>query len=208
MPIIASDDFNRANESPLASPWTTGTGNLSSDLVSNAMSIAVPTDDNRANIYTGPVWPDDQWSKAALTVSGTVGGRAGPALYVRYSSSSTTFYRFSTDHAGATNCNISRFLAGARTTIVDFTQAWTDRDIWEFRVEGPAGSARLRTFLNGVQISDTTDNSSLSSGTPGAGVSGSALETWSVDNWSGGTGDDTRSSDDPPIGILGRGAGW
>jgi len=189
MAVLASDDFNRANESPLASPWVSTGFLVDCDLISNAVSYPVMDNNNKAMLRGGITWPDDQYSKAALNCVSTGGVRQGPALYVRYVGGGVdTCYRFSTDHAASTNCNVSRFITGNRTTIVDFTQAWSDGDIWELRVSGPASAARLQTFLNGVQKSDTTDNSSLVSGSPGIGVSGnSTITSWSVDTWEGGS---------------------
>ena len=187
MAVLASDDFNRADENPLASPWATQTGLSNTKLLSNRCSYDIMDGSNRGNFYGGVAWPADQWSKAKLYCVSTGGVRQGPALYVRMAAGAITNYRFSTDHAAATNCNISRFVAGVRTTVVDFTQAWSDGDEWELWVEGPATAARLRTFLNGVQKSDTTDNSSIAAGFPGIGVSGNAtITSWSIDDWSGG----------------------
>lgn len=183
MAVLASDDFNRANETPLAAPWTDVVGQV--NLVSNAVTSAID-DNNRGMYYSGPAWPDDQWSKAKLYVDSTGGVRMGPALYVRLAAG-VDCYRFSTDHAASNNCNVSRFVASSRTTIVDFTQAWNDGDEWMLQVEGPATAARVRVFLNGVQKSDDTDNSSIASGSPGIGISGSAtITSWSLDDWSGG----------------------
>ena len=105
MAVLASDDFNRADEAPLVAPWTDpGIGGV--DLISNRASFSVMDNSNRGMYYSGPAWPDDQWSKARLYVDSTGGVRQGPALYVRMASGANTVYRFSTDHAAVTNCNI------------------------------------------------------------------------------------------------------
>lgn len=190
MAVLAKDDFNRADEATLASPWVKPTS-LSLDVCNLTSFRASSTIDdvNRAAVYIGPTWPNDQWSKARLYCVSTAGVRQGPALYVRtdIAGPGYTGYRLSTDHAASTNCNISRFLSDSRTTILDFTQAWNDGDVWELRVEGPASAARLRAFLNDVQIADVIDNSSITTGSPGVGVSNNVLiSSWSIDEWSGG----------------------
>lgn len=187
MATLASDDFNRADEATLASPWVKPTSaNLDvCNLTSNRVSSTIDNV-NRAAIYSGPAWPNDQWSRAKLYCVSTAGVRQGPALYVRMTDGNSC-YRFSTDHAASTNCNISRFNSDSRATVLDFTQAWTDGDVWELRVEGSASAARLGVFLNGAQVAGVTDNDTIASGSPGIGVSNNVLiSSWSIDDWSGG----------------------
>lgn len=186
MSTLARDDFNRANESPLAAPWAQAIGDGGAmKLASNSVTQVTIDSNNDGAIYTGMAWPDDQWSAAKLTTTSAVGVRQGPCLHVRYALAANTNYRLSLDHAASTNCNISRFLAGVRTTVLDFTQAWADGDTWMLGVDGPAAAARLRVFLNGVLIQSVTDNSSLASGYTGIGISDSSV-TATIDDWSGG----------------------
>ncbi len=184
--LRASDDFNRANVSPLASPWAAAVGDGGTlKIVSNKVTQVTVDSNNDGAIYTGITWPGDQWSEARFTTTSTGGGRQGPCLHVRYALAANTNYRLSVDHAASTNCNISRFVAGTRTTILDFTQAWTDGAIWMLAVDGPASAARLRVYLNGTLIQTVTDSSGIATGYPGIGVSDNDVIA-TIDDWRGG----------------------
>jgi hypothetical protein len=107
---------------------------------------------------------------------------------VRYAAAANTCYRFTADHAASNNVDISRIVAGARVTVVAFTQAWSDGDTWRFDVTGPSNAASLRLFLNGTMIQQATDTSSIASGTPGIFFGDNVdITSWSADTWSGGT---------------------
>jgi hypothetical protein len=187
--VIASDNFNRANEDPLAGDWTTAVGDGGAmRIVSNVATKNAAVDSNNDGaIYDGVTFPDNQWSAAKLSVTSTNGVRRGPALFVRHAFAANTSYRISVDHAASNNCNISRFLAGTRTTLLDFTQAWTDGAEWKIAVDGPASAARIRIYLNGTLLQTVTDNSSIASGYPGIGVSDSEdVTNVVIDDWHAG----------------------
>ncbi len=184
--VIASDNFNRANEDPLAGDWTTAVGDGGAmRIVSNVATKNATVDaNNDGAIYDGITFPDNQYSAAKLSVTSTNGVRRGPALFVRHAFSANTSYRISVDHAASNNCNISRFLAGVRTTLLDFTQAWTDGAEWKIAVDGPASAARIRIYLNGTLLQTVTDNSSIASGYPGIGVSDQTdVSNVVIDDW-------------------------
>lgn len=179
----ATDDFNRANETPLAGNWSAGSGDTAFNLASNA---AFSPDDSvdRCSIYTGASFGNDQSSKAKLTTSGTSGGGAGPGLCVRHAPAARTFYRLATDHAASTNVEFGRFVAGSFTVLGSFTQAWTNGDTWEFRAVGPAAATVLTIYLNGALVQTFTDNSSLASGSPGISYSTTSI-SGTIDDWVG-----------------------
>src|SRR6266446_7828989 len=79
MSQLASDNFNRANESPLASPWVvSGFGlNLVSNKTEGSQAAA-----NCTSFYdTSVAWPDDQYSQATIVGPFT----DGRGLVVRWS---------------------------------------------------------------------------------------------------------------------------
>lgn len=177
-----SDDFTRANETPVAGNWSTGiTGDASSvfNLSSGALVVSNALADASA-VYTGATWGNDQSSKADLTVTGTAGGGSGVGLWVRRATGAKTGYRFIADHAGSTNCELAKFVANTFTSLLTFTQAWTNGDTWELRVIG----STLTIWLNGSQIQSTTDSAVASGGFPGAAYSSTDTSA-SVDNWIG-----------------------
>lgn len=177
----ATDNFNRANETPLAGNWTT-TG-IAMNLTGN---VAVPsaTGSDCGARYSGATWGNDQSSSAKLATTDTAGGGVGPGLLVRWSAAATTGYRLVATHAATNNIELSRFIAGAFTVLVGFTQAWTDGDTWELRVIGPATAAVLGMYVNGTLVRTFTDNSSIASGFPGIAYSSTAANA-TIDDWTG-----------------------
>lgn len=184
---MATDNFNRANESPMAGNWTNVQGEF--DLVSNAaqpQSLAV---DSGAR-YNAITWPDDHYSQAKLTINNTGGGGVGIGLLVRCSTSAVTFYRLAIDHAGASNMEIGRTVASAFTSLsVQTAGAWTDGDTWKFTASGTGATVTLQVYKNGVQVgTDVTDSSAnrLLTGQGGIFYS-SAATSASLDDWDGGS---------------------
>jgi hypothetical protein len=80
-----SDNFNRANEAPLAGNWSLITSHAAWNLTTNQI---VPSGVGGLDLgawYSGASWGPDQSSKAKLTVVGTSAG-TGPGLCVRCAS--------------------------------------------------------------------------------------------------------------------------
>jgi hypothetical protein len=181
---IASDAFNRPNENPLVGVgrvWTTVSGNVAMQVVTNAATPTSVSGSDDGAYYSGVNWPADQYSRANLTVSGTGGTQQGVCLMVRVATGATTFYRLVADHAVSTNVALVRFNAGTPTLLVAFTQSWSDGDLWELRVRG----AFLQALLNGTVVQAFQDTAPLASGSPGIGLS-TVVTSASIDNWEGG----------------------
>lgn len=181
MGVIATDNFNRANETPLSGGgnWSLSFGDNPWDLSGNVVVPRVIFNDCVMH-YTAGTWPNDQYSKADLTVTATVGGDQGVGLTVRGTTAATTYYRAVADHAASGNVSIAKMVAGVHTTLVSGTFSWTDGATWELRVQGTT----LTFLCNGVTVLTTTD-SSIASGTPGIALS-SNVTSASIDNWEGG----------------------
>lgn len=181
IPVIAMDNFNRSNETPLS-----GGGNWSlsfSDYQWNlSTNVAVPSAANADCImhYTAGTWPNDQYSKADLTVNGTNGGDQGVGLTVRGSTVTRTYYRAIADHAESGNVSISKFKNGVYTPLVSGSASWADGATWEFRVQGTT----LILLCNGVTVLSTEDGD-IVAGNPGIALS-SIVTSASIDNWEGG----------------------
>lgn len=180
---VAADDFNRANETPLAGNWATVTSESAFNLASN---VAVPSNDANdcGARYSGRVWADDQSSSAVL-ISPNAGADVGTGLCVRVASGVRTYYRCVISAAGATDCTLRRFIAGASTQLVQFTTPFASGDRVTFRVSGPASAAFLEVLVNGVGVGTFTDNSSLQSGSPGISYSSNQAGN-SINDWEGG----------------------
>lgn len=181
MSVLATDDFNRANENPLGNGvWTTSNGQVAWQIQT---STATPTDvavTNDGSYYSGIAWPNDQYSQAKLTVSSSAGGDQGVGLLARQKSTSNTFYALVTDHAAASNVNLIKFVGGAGAILNTTTHPWTDGDTWRLEVQGTT----LRAIRNTSTITTTTD-ASIANGSPGIFLS-TAVTSASLDDWEGG----------------------
>lgn len=180
---VVADNFDRANQAPLASGWTTGTTDGAFNLTGNvAVPAAIGSDSS--SFYSGATWSADHSSQGRLTCTGTAGGTSGIGLCVRHAPAAKTYYRFVIDHAATNNANIARMLAGGFTSLITWTQAFTDGDLFEFRVSGPAAASVLVLFRNGVQVQTFTDNSTVATGAPGLAYS-SVETSVNVNDWVG-----------------------
>jgi hypothetical protein len=191
---LATDNFNRANGG-LGANWT----DLSS--VSETFQVtsnkAVPTSltgtDSGAR-YSGRTWTADQYSRAALSCTDTeaADGQAGPGVAVRCSGTSGAsriWYRVCVQHSATLNVSLSKHIGGTYTPLVTWTQAWTNGDVWELKVEGTTLTV---THVTSATVVGTYTDSSISTGQPGIQFSTDTNVTAaSVDDWEGG---DTTAS--------------
>jgi len=179
----ATDNFNRANETPLGNGvWTVLPFTTSLSITSNVVVPTNPISDCGAR-YTGRAWADDQSSSAILTA--TAGGVGeGPGLCVRCASGALTYYRF-VINTSVGSAEFRRFIAGVSAQLDTFATVLTNGDRWTFRATGPASAVTLEALQNGVSRRTFVDNSSLQSGSPGLAYSSN--NTGSImDDWEGG----------------------
>ncbi len=198
----AQDSFNRADAGDLGANWTTVAGGSFSgtgySIVSNA---AQPTNfvSDKLVFYSAASFVNDQYAQAAVTVTGTNAG-TGPGVAVR-SASDATCYRVTASKAVANNIEVSKFTP-AFTSLGLRTVTWVDGDVLRIEVQGTT----IRVYQNGVQLGADIIDSALTGGA--AGVSYSSVATSGfLDNFDAGVASG-GPGDDPPIGFLGRGAGW
>lgn len=206
--VVASDDFNRADETPLSGGgnWIKQATTLQFNLSSNAIIASSLNTSDCTAVYVGRLWKRDHSSKAII--SSTSGGvLQGYGLTVRGDPLSYTGYHVYLGNSGSNNVTVGRTINGSFTQISQFTQAWSDGATWELLASGPIDNVTLQLFLNDSLIH--TD-SGISSAVPDGGYPGvimsSDVSAGSIDNWQGL--ESPSTSDDAPIGTLGRGAGW
>lgn len=174
--ILASDSFNRADENPIASPWTSAG---SFKILTN---VVLPTNaaQDSAAYYTGVVWPNDQYSKAKITTLaiGTGGNGAGVLARQHSTIGTKTRYRvaMTTDHA-----ELCKEVAGATTVLWNRATTFVSGNPIQLNVIG----STLRVFNNGSQIGADATDSAITSGNSGLFYS-STDATASIDDWEGG----------------------
>jgi hypothetical protein len=172
----SSDNFNRANETPLAGNWTSVTGQPGTlNLSANAVSIGNAGND-AAYYYTG-TWANDQTSSVEVTASNSSAG-AGAGPVVRAATGANTFYRAVVDSTG--NYEVGKVIAGTFTSIRTGTVSFANGLALKLSITGTT----LTLFYNGTQVGATMTDSSIASGKPGIGYS-STLTATTMDNWVG-----------------------
>lgn len=182
---LVFDSFDRANETPLAAPWATGSGDPAGfNITSN---VAAPTSlaSDACSVYNGagsPTWADNQGASVKVTMAGTNAG-SGWGVCLRHAPAARTQYRIILNKLGSNNVEIGRFAPGF-TSLTTLTTAWVDGDLLAAEVTGPAAAAVIRVFRNGVDIGGFTDNSTLLSGAPGISHS-STTTSGSLNDWTG-----------------------
>jgi hypothetical protein len=200
MVAIASDNFNRANSSSLGSNWVANTTLTNFwTISSNAAFPNSPTgaaNSDAESYYDGGItWPNDQYSKAALSATGgTTDDGAGPGLIVRHVGSATTrtWYRAVMQKAATTNVVVAKYFnSSGYTEIIQATVTWSDGDIWELDAQG----STLTLLHSGSSVGTTTDSTNTS-GFPGIGFS-TSITSGSLDNWE--AGDFTVAQDTPEL---------
>lgn len=167
----ASDDFNRANESPVGAPWTSVIGG-GANLSSNALTSTATTD--RRSLYSG-TWGNDHI--AHVNVGNLTSGVNYAAVCVRLATTGGgRGYEVYTDGvSGAGHTEIARWDAGAATVLASVATTFVNGDKLSLRIAGTT----LTVYKNDVSVGTTTD-STYSSGNPGCG----AYQSGTVDNFS------------------------
>lgn len=173
-----TDNFNRADENPLAGSWSTGSGETAMKIVSNSATFTAAGSD-ASSYWNLETWSADQYSQAKLTVTGTTLD-TGPGLVVRRSTSALTWYRV-TVSKNATNVALWKAVAGTYTNIWQRTATFTDGDTVRLEVKGTT----LRVFINGVQVGADATDTAISTGKPGIAYSSSSTAA-TVDDWEAG----------------------
>ena len=186
MSVLASDPFTGTGAG-LGANWTQQTGIQAMD---RSADTAIPNNlaaDCGAN-YSAITWPDDQYSQAEISVTGT-GNQTGIGIAVRMSDSARTFYWMVVCKAASNNVTITRFNAGTPSLLEQRTTTWVDGDIGKIQVSGQATNITIKVFQNGSQLgADISDTSASGLNAGRAGVAYSSTTTAaSLNNWEGGS---------------------
>jgi hypothetical protein len=183
MAQLASDNFDRADNTVLGSSWT--------DCITNGTPFAIATNQassaaagaDKQAFYNGVTWPDNHYSQVTIATTTTSGANgAGNGVSVRQSSSTTvkTMYRLV---VGSTGYEFGKFDgAGSFTSISSGSgTTFASSDVLKLEFSGTT----YRAYKNGTQFLTGTD-ALLSSGNAGLAYSSTTGTTGLMDNWSGG----------------------
>ena len=188
-----TDNFNRANETPLSGGgvWTNDSASAAFTFNLSA-NTAVPNSvaSDAYAWYTGATWDADQGAEANISCTSTLGGGQGVGVLLRKAAAAgtRTCYRIVADHNATLNVEISKILAGTFQSVfqTQFTRAWTNGDLLTATVEGPTNNALIKVYINGVLVGTKLDTVGdiPASGFPGLCHSSTTVAP-SIDNWRG-----------------------
>jgi hypothetical protein len=180
MAVLASDSFNRADETPIGGNWTLDQANVA-NLSGNVQvwvfaSGASDVTNARWNALT---WPNDQWSQATQVA---LGGSGNNGVAVRIQTSGRGAYHFAPRTAGNGGYLLERLNTDTSKTTVASNAGigGVAGDVVYMQVIGSSFDCRQ----NGVSRMTGTD-STFASGA--AGLSGFvSSDGYQTDDWSGG----------------------
>ena len=168
-----SDNFTRANGG-LGSNWTTVTGTVAPQIVSNTLQPGTAGTVNSA-YWSANTFGSDQYAQASLPNSN--GSSYGPAIAVRLSNSKGYFLWYGNS---ANQVSIWRMDSATSWTQLKASGSLTisATDVWKITAVGSTISA----YQNGTQVATVTDTH-YTTGSPGVWLYYSGNQ---ITNWSGG----------------------
>lgn len=202
--VLASDNFQRANVSPIGGNWSPEVAGKTAKIVSDVVTnVTVSTQGD--SYWNALTWNADQWSQVTVS-SFTASGFIGPSVRMSTSGADTS-YKFvgATSGSGVGtlgNWLLAKRVAGTQTTLFTAPLTVSAGDVLLLVVIG----TNLYVYYNGTMVCTVSD-SSISSGAPGFNVdatsaSPSLQANASISAWSGGT-----FQNAPPINPTGTGTG-
>lgn len=188
--ILATDDFNRADNADLGALWDmVPTLTFAFKVLSNAAAPASATV-YAAESYNGITWPDDQYAQAEVTA---VAGGAGIGVLVRVSVVDESYYALTVARGGSPNVTLLRMVIGVGTILATETIAFTDGDAFRLEVVG----TMLRVFARGIHFASLdVDDGAVLTGRGGVINEAGPGSAVSLDNWEGGVPDSAYGSRD------------
>lgn len=167
-----TDNFNRADEEPITSPWATSTGWDALKVHNNKMFAAV---DNHCAAYYNATFSNNQYSQI-VSAEHYGGVEHGPMVRIS-ASARTSYYFLRNDDASV---QLRKWVAGTYELIgtCSGTPSFTGGAIMRLEANGTSITAKV----GGTTICTATD-SAVSAGYPGVWIS--ALNK-DVDDWAGG----------------------
>lgn len=176
---IATDNFDRADENPIAGNWTSGPGSFADVQILSNSVVTSGTGAPHAAFYNAVGWPDDHWAECRITTGANNLG-AGPA--VRVAAADQTCY-FASAESGSPLLRIRRMLAGVSTNLATVSSAtFASTDSLGLLAIG----STLRVFKNRVQVGVDSVDTFITTGNAGLHIFEGAQGA-TVDNWAGGT---------------------
>lgn len=179
------DDFNRANETPLAGNWTKVTSEPTNFNLS-ANTVVDDAGNNDTGYYWNPDTPNDDQFSECLLVATTGGIGLGGGVGTRASTSARTYYRVVCTDGAGNDTQLGKVVAGTFTqlAVANASTGWVGQRV---RIESHGTSHRvLQPSQNNTQIIAPTSDSAIASGRWALLFSGGGGANCTLDDWRGG----------------------
>jgi hypothetical protein len=188
MAVLATDNFNRADENPIGAPWTVRGSGTAGKIVSN--TLRMPGSGNDSGIvYTGITWPNDQYSQVTLvTVPNAQSAGDGVGVIVRGNTSGTLTQYELVCASGAAGTTIAKRVNGVYKQLAHSVTTWVAGDVAYLEIRGNTLQAKRNGSTAGMPAPVTdNDPDAIVSGSCGimASVEGTIPEQ-TLDDWEGG----------------------
>lgn len=178
MTVLASDTFDRANETPLGNGvWTGVTGEETTTNLTSNVAVSASAAQDTASRYSGTTWPDAHYSKIKVT-AGTGGAGSGFGVSVRCATGSRTHYRLVINGDG--EWELLEFSGGSSAALLSGTTTYSAGAYLELQANGTT----LTCIYNGTTLNSTTD-ATITAGQAGLSYS-SNISGCSGNDWEGG----------------------
>jgi len=208
-PIISA--FTGANEDPLSEGgiWTTGAGVAINGISGQLERISNEAGARSGNaLYNVGTFGPNTETFATLSVLPATGA-GGTYCFARLSAVSSTPNGYSVDWritGGVHTMRLQRYDAGVGAVLSSWTQNLSAGDKIGLAITG--SSLQAWVFTSGAWA--TADLAQVDATYSAAGYTGFGITDVNarIDDFGGGTMVSGGAGDNPPIGLLGRGAGW
>jgi hypothetical protein len=172
MALPATDSFTGTDANPIGGNWTTVTGRLALQRVSN--QVAGQDDNDSVAYWNADTFADNQYSQVVFKSSSFI---LVSGVIVRASSSANTFYLFY--QQTSTTMRIYRIVNGSATQLgSDYAINYAQNNVVRLEVSGTV----LTPYVNGTPYTTQTDDQ-IASGSAGLWIKGAINYS---DDWEGG----------------------
>lgn len=186
MAILATDNFTRADNASLGSPWNPNSGDSDANGFKIASNTAQPDnvtqDSSEGN--SAVTWPTDYYAEVTYgtTNANGVGAGSGPSVY--QSITAKTMYRAVANASGSELLRFNAGVSGSLFSSAGTTFASGDKLRLEIRVNGANRDWVLKK--NGTQYASGSDTSPLTTSAQAGIAHSSTSTTGAITFWEGG----------------------
>lgn len=175
---LASDNFTRADQNPIAGNWTSGAATLGNlKIASNRLVGAAGGGVDQAAYYNAVTFGNDQFSEIRVEGGGSGVEVGGPMIGVM--PGVNTYYVLECGN-GATN-RVHKLVGGTFTALQSISTTFGSGDSLTLERIG----STLRAYKNRIQIGTDITDTSITTGIPGIYITGNS--GFSVTAWAGGS---------------------